>query len=90
MAEWLSLLCFSGPGFCWPRSWARTRHPTSGHAEVASHIAEPEGSTARIYNCVLGASRRRRRKKEDWQRMLAQMSKKKNLDSTHTQYKMWT
>ena len=23
------------------------------HAEVASHVAEPEGPTTRIYNCVL-------------------------------------
>ena len=27
---------------------------SSGHAEAASHIAEPEGPTIRIYNYVLG------------------------------------
>ena len=51
------------------------------HAEVASHVAQPEGSATRIYNYVLGAlgrrirrrrRRRRSRRKEDWQEMLAQ------------------
>ena len=38
-------------------SWVRTWHRSSGHAEVASHIAQPEGPTARIYNYVLGGGR---------------------------------
>ena len=52
-------------------------HCSSGHAEVASHIAQPEALTTRIYNYVLGVEealgRRRRRKKEDWQQMLARV-----------------
>ena len=44
------------------------------HAEVASHIAQPETLTTRIYNYVLGAvERRRREKKKDRQAMLAQV-----------------
>ena len=47
-------LCFSGPGFLWLGSWAQTWHRSSGHAEAASHIAQPEGPTARINNCTGG------------------------------------
>ena len=68
MAEWLR----SCTPLWWPRvspfgSWAQAWHRSSGHAEAASHIAEPEGPTTGTYNYVLGAlgRRRRRRKKED-------------------------
>ena len=36
------------------RSWAQTWPRSSSHARVASHIAELEGPTTRIYNYVLG------------------------------------
>ena len=48
------VLHFSSPGFHQFRSLAQTQHHSSDHAEVASHIAEPERPTTRIYNCVLG------------------------------------
>ena len=34
-----------------------------GHAKAASHIAQPEALTTRIYSCVPGALGRRRKKK---------------------------
>ena len=40
----------------------QTWHHSSGHAEAASHIAQPEALTTVIYNYVL---RRRRRKEEE-------------------------
>ena len=54
MAEWLTLHTASvaqdftrlDPGRMW--------HHSSGHAETASHIAQPEAFTTRIYNYVLG------------------------------------
>ena len=51
---WVRVLCFSSPGFRQFRSRVQTWHCSSGHAEVASHVAQPEGPTARIYNYVLG------------------------------------
>ena len=33
----------------------QTWHHSSSHAEVASHIVQPEGLATRIYNYVLGA-----------------------------------
>ena len=42
------------PGFGWFRSWAQTCHHSSGHAEAASHIAQTEALTTRIYNYILG------------------------------------
>ena len=53
----------------WPRvspfwSWVRTWHHSSGHAEVMSHIAQPEGLTTRIYNYVLGGFGRRSSRKK--------------------------
>ena len=48
------VLCFGGLGFHWFRSWARTWHHSSGHAEVASNIAQSEALTPTIYNCALG------------------------------------
>ena len=72
MAEWLSsrtpLLQSRLSQF---RSWVRTEHCSSSHAEAVSHIAEPEGSTTRIYNHVLGDFEEKKKKKKDWQQMLA-------------------
>ena len=56
VAEWL--------GSCTPLQWPRVSPVQilgtdlaplpSSHTEAASHIAEPEGPTTRIYNYVLG------------------------------------
>ena len=47
------------------------------HAEAASHIAELERSTTRVYNYILGGfgEKKKRKKEEDWQQMLAVNSK---------------
>ena len=46
----------------------------SGLAEAASHMPQPEGPTARIYNYALGSfGEKKEEKKEDWQQMLAEM-----------------
>ena len=56
VAEWsICVLLFGGPGFHHFGSWVRTWHCSSGHAEVPSHIAQPEALTTRIHNYVLGA-----------------------------------
>ena len=47
-------LQFSGPGFRWFGSRARTWHLSSGHAEAVSHMPQLEGHTTRIYNYVRG------------------------------------
>ena len=48
---------------------------SSGCAEVASHIAQPEGHATRIYNYVRGgAVWGEKEKNEDWQQMLAQVT----------------
>ena len=39
-------------------------HCSSGHAEVVSHIAQPEGPTTRIYNYVLGVFGEKKKKRE--------------------------
>ena len=39
------------------------RHGSSGHAEGASYIAQPKGSTTRIYNYVLGGFGEKKAKK---------------------------
>ena len=41
-----------------------TWHCSPSHAEVASHIAQPEGPTAKIYNYVLGGFGEKKKKKE--------------------------
>ena len=41
------------------RTW-----PTSSHAEVTCHVAQPEGPTTRIYNHVLGGFGEKKRKKK--------------------------
>ena len=56
-------------------SWG-TWHHSSGHAEVASHIAQPEALTTRIYDYVLGGFEEKNKKKkeeDDWQQLLAQV-----------------
>ena len=66
------------------RSCARTWHRWSGHAEAASHMAQPEGRTTRIYNYLLRGfgEKKNKKKNEDWQQTLAQvpiLEKKSNL-----------
>ena len=54
----------------------RPKHRSSSHAEAMSHMAQPEGSTTRIYNYVLGGFGEKKKKggkKEDWQQVLAQL-----------------
>ena len=46
------------------RSWARTWHRSSGHAEAASHTPQPEALTTRIYNYVLGDFGENKKKKK--------------------------
>ena len=54
---------FTCPGFHRFGAWAQTRHGSSGHAEVASHKAQPEALTARIYNYVLGGFGKKKKDK---------------------------
>uniref|UniRef100_A0A8C4KU01 Tubulin-specific chaperone E n=1 Tax=Equus asinus TaxID=9793 RepID=A0A8C4KU01_EQUAS len=58
------VLCFSGSGFRWFRSWVQTWHHSSSHAEVTSHVAKPEGPTIGIYNHVLGEFGEKKKKKK--------------------------
>ena len=66
VAKWLSLhapLC--SPGCHRFGSQARTWHCSSGHAEVVSHITQPEGpNNQNIELCPGGALGRRKRKKK--------------------------
>ena len=64
-AEWLSLPALLGRPWVSRqfRSWAWTWHHSSGRAEAASHIAQPEALTAGIYNYVLGGFREKKTKK---------------------------
>ena len=72
VAEWLSLQALvQWHQFCQFRSWARTWHCLSGHAEAVSCIAQSERPTRRMYNCGLGGFGEK--KKKDWQQMLAQV-----------------
>ena len=59
----------SGPAFCWFGSWARTRCCSSGHAEAASHMTQPEALTARIYNCGLRGFGEKKKKKKKGRRL---------------------
>ena len=71
MAKWLSSRALlQQPRVRQFRSWAQTWHRSSSHAEVASHIAQPERPASRIYSYIraLGS----KKKEEDWQQMLAQ------------------
>ena len=67
------IFCFCGPGFPQLGSWVRTRHHSSGHAESASHIAQAEGPTTRMYNYVLGGFGEKKEKKKRWATELAQV-----------------
>ena len=58
------MLRFGGPEFCRFGSWAWTWHGLSSHAEAASHVAQPEGPTSRIYNYILGAFGEKKKKKK--------------------------
>src|SRR3712207_3396018 len=49
-SAWVRVLRFHGPGFCRFGSWVQTWHCSSSHAEVASHMAQPEALTSRVYN----------------------------------------
>ena len=63
VAEGLSsTLRIGGLGFHRFGSWAQTWHRSSGHAEVASHIAQPEALTTRIYNYALGGFGEKKKK----------------------------
>ena len=75
---YVCVLCFGGLGFLWFGSWEQIWHLSSGHAEVASYIAQPEGPTTRIYNYILGGfagkkKKKKNEKEEDWQQLLAQV-----------------
>ena len=59
------MFCFGSPGF----HWFGLR--SSGHAEAASHIAQPETLTTRIYSCVLGGFGEKKKKKKKKKRRLA-------------------
>ena len=83
MAKWLSLRTpLQRPRFWRFGSRTQTLHHSSGHAEAASHKAQPEALATRIYSYVLGGFREKKKKKEkDWQQMFAQVpifKKKKN------------
>ena len=67
------MLCFGGPRFHWFGSWVWTQHRSSGHAKVASHVAEPEGPTTRLQNYVIGAFGEKKQKEKDCQDMSAQV-----------------
>ena len=64
MADWLSSLTPLGqPGVSPVRSWLQMWHCSSGHAEAASHIAQPEALTIRIHNYVLVGFGEKKKKK---------------------------
>ena len=74
------MLHISGPGFHPFRSQAWPWHLSSGHAEAASHVAQPEALTTRIYNCVLGAFGEKKKKgKEKKIRLATDISSGANL-----------
>ena len=55
MAKWLgSWAPLRWPGISPVWIPAPTWHCSSGHAEAASHVAQPEALTTGIYNYVLG------------------------------------
>ena len=79
MIEWVSLHAplrwpggFSGsdPGQTW--------HQSSGHAEVAFHIAQSEALTTRICNCILGGFEEKKKKKKP-RRLATVVSSSANL-----------
>ena len=65
MAKWLSSCApLWQPRVCQFRSRVWTWHYSSGHAEAASHIPEPEGPTTIIHNYVLGDFGEKKKKKK--------------------------
>ena len=65
MAKWLSShTLLQRPGVSRFRSRAWTWHRSSGHAEAASHTAQPEALMTRIYNYVLGGFGEKKKKKK--------------------------
>ena len=48
------MLLFSSPGFAGSNPGHRPTHHASSYAGAASHMAELEGPTPRMYSCVLG------------------------------------
>ena len=66
MAEWLnSHAPLRRPRVHWFGFWMQTWHRSSGHAQAASHIAQPEAPTTTVYSYVLGAFGRREGKKRN-------------------------
>ena len=62
------LSALAAQGFAGCRFWAWTWYCSSGHAEAASHTAQPEALTTRICDYVLGHfGEKKKKKKEDWQ-----------------------
>ena len=63
MAKWLnSRALLLRPGFLQFGSSAWPWHSSLGHAEAASHRAQPEAPTTRIYNYALGRLGEKKRK----------------------------
>ena len=54
-------------------------HGSSGHAEVVSHIAQPEAMTTRIYNYVLGGFGKKKKKKKKKRRLATDVSSGANI-----------
>ena len=79
MAKWLSLhAALQQPRVLQFRSWAWTRHRSSGHAEAASHIAQPEALTTSTYNYIpRGFGEKKKTKKE--RRLATDVSSGANL-----------
>ena len=78
---WVCAVRFGGPGFHQLASWAQTWHRSSSHTEAASHIAQPEPRTTRIYNYVPGGSGEKKKEKQDLATDVssgANLQKKKN------------
>ena len=65
MVKWLSSRALLlRPRVSLVRILGATWHRSLGHAEVVSHIAQPESLTTRIYNYVLGGFVEEKKKKE--------------------------
>ena len=74
MAEWLSSCTL----LWWPRvSLVRIMNHSSGHAEAASYIAQPEEAITRKYNYVLGGFGEKKKKKK--RRLATDLSSGANL-----------
>ena len=64
MAEWLSSRAsLQRPRVSLIRILGADMGPSSGHVEAASHIAQPEAITTRIYNYVPGRFGKKKKKK---------------------------